>query len=268
MADRRVASWLVILLIASAACDGGPAADASSQTAETQDSVSRPGHPPEYWAARLDDESATVRREALARLGEYGREAASHAPSVVTLLGDPDDKTGFTAAWALAHMGMGAQPLLVARLRSPNPEERERAAYGVGEMGPEGADASDQLSQLTNDSVSSVRNMAIWALEQVTLRRMVADPGLLLTHGLDGSRAERLEAVARLGVTARSSRVALRQLIVLLGDSVPGIRAGAVQALSQAGPSALPSLSAALSHRNRRIRSGAMLAISRMHRVF
>jgi HEAT repeat protein len=268
MADRWVPTWLIALLIGSAACDGRSSAGAPSQSTETEDSVSHRRRPPEYWASRLNDGSAAVRREALAHLGEAGRAASSYASIVVPLLADPDEKTGFTAAWTLVHMGMSAHPLLIARLESPIAEERERAAYGVGEMGPAGAAAADQLMELQNDPNPEVRNMAAWALKEVTVHRMVADPNMLLTEGLDGSREERLDAIDRLGVNAHSSRVAIRELIALLGDSVPAIRARAVTALSQAGAAALPSLSAALSHRNKEVRRGALLAISRMHRVF
>jgi HEAT repeat protein len=267
MVDRRLVCWFILAVSSSAACGNPPARDGSEPSAEAEETAP-PRQPPEYWARRLNDPSAPVRREALGNLGAYGREASSYGPIIITLLTDPDDKTGFTAAWALAHMGMGAHPLLIDRLESSNPDERERAAYGVGEMGAAGAVAAPQLRIMLNDPSSSVRNMASWALDQVTARRMVADPNMVLLRGLQGDRAERLEAIDRLAVTAPSSRVAVRELISLMGDSVPGIRARAIAALSNAGPSALPSLSMALSHRNKLVRKGALLAISRMHRVF
>lgn len=267
MADGRLACGLIVLLLGQAACRDQPATDdAQTEVAENEAPAER--QPPEYWASQLDHASPAIRRQALGNLGGYGREAATYAPLMAAFLTDQDDKTGFTAAWALAHTGMGSHPLLIAALESDDPRERERAAYGVGEMGPAGAVAADRLRELMTDPVPAVRNMASWALEQVRFQRMVGDPNLVLTHGLDGSRQERIDAIDRLGVTAPTSRMAVRELIALLGDSVPGIRDRAVQALSQAGPTALPSLSVALSHRNRQIRRGALLAISRMHRVF
>ena len=225
--------------------------------------------PAEHWASRLDDGSPEVRREALANLGGYGREAAEFAPSIVSLLADPDAKTGFTAAWALAQIGMAAHPLLIQRLESSSAEVRERAAYGVGETGPAGAAGTERLRQMMEDDPSpSVRSMAAWALGQVEGRRMIADPNMMLLEGVHGNQSERYEAIRRLGVTATTSRIAIRELIALLGDSLPGVRMHAIDALAEIGPAALPSLSAALSHRNRRIRSGALLAISRMQRVF
>jgi HEAT repeat protein len=265
---RARAGWILTILLGCGACEQPPAArPATGAEAEAEDTVSR-RLPPEHWAARLRDPSPAARREALANLGESGNAASAYAPLIVPLLADRDERTGFTAAWALAHMGMGAHPLLIAELDSRNARVRERAAYGVGEMGPAGAEASERLHELASDPDPDVRNMATWAADQVRLRRMVADPTMLLTAGLEGTRAERLEAVARLEVRAPSSRFAVRELIVLLGDSVPAIRARAVEALAMAGPQALPSLSAALSHRNRLIRKGALLAISRIHRVF
>jgi HEAT repeat protein len=245
-----------------AAC-GGPASDRSYQGAGKDDSVTVV-RSPEYWAGRLTDPSAAVRREALSMLGERGRASSSYAPLVVPLLLDPDDNIGFTAAWALANMGIGAHPLLIARLDSRDPSERLRAVYGVGELGPAGAIAIERLRTLSNDPNSKVRSMANWAIDEVMVRRMVADPNMFLKEGLDGTQAERIQAIHRLGLRVHSSRIAIRELISLMADSIPAIRVQAIQALADAGPTALPPLSAALAHRNRAIRRGALLAISRM----
>ena len=265
MVNRRVKWWLMVILVGCAAC-GGPSADESYQVPDTEDSVDV--EPPEYWAARLNSRSAPERREALARLGEHGREASSYAPLVVRYLADSDEGIGSTAAWALAQMGMGAHPLLVARLDSRNPRERRRAAYGVGEMGQSGAVAVERLRELTTDPDRGVRSMAIWAVDQVTLRAMESDPTMLMTEGLDGTTEQRLQAVDRLGARVHSNRYAVRRLIVLMSDTVPAVRTRSIKVLSEAGPSVLPSLSVALSSRNRLVRNGALLAISRMKRDF
>lgn len=265
MTHRR-AWWLIGIMIGSAACRSH-SSDAPAQTADLEDSVTV-DEKPEYWAARLGTTSADERREALTRLGEYGREASSYAPLVLPYLADADEGTGASAAWALAQMGMGAHPLLIARLDSRNPRERRRAAYGVGEMGQSGAVAIERLRELATDSDRGVRSMAIWAIDQVTMRAMQSDPTMLMNEGLDGSTEQRLQAVDRLGARAHSNRFAVRRLIALMSDSVPEVRARSIKVLSEAGPSVLPSLSLALSHRNRRVRNGALLAISRMKREF
>ena len=262
----RWAAWWVIALTCTG-CDSPPAnyAPVSAEDIEAADTVSQP---PEYWAARLTNRSATVRREALGALGNYGREASEYSPLVVRLLSDPDERTGFTAAWALAHIGAGAIPLLYERLESPRPIERERAAYGVGELGPAGYDALARLRALQKDPVSKVRDMASWAIGEVETQQMVPDRNMALLTGTQGNAEERLAAVERLGATVHTNTVAIRALITLMGDSIPAVREKAIDALSGAGVQALPSLSAALGHRNKTIRRGAMLAISRMHRVF
>lgn len=265
MTDRWIGSLMLAIMLGCSAC-GGPSSDQSFQGDEEEDTVAT--QPPEYWASTLDNPSAAVRREALAALGEAGRNAAGQAQFVASLLADPDERTGFTAAWALAHIGMGAHSLLFAALRSPNPKVRERAAYGVSEIGTEAGGTIDSLKILTSDRDREVRSMAVWAIGHLESATMIADPTMILREGLDGTRAERLQAVDRLGARARSSRVAVRTLIVLLSDSIPSVRARAIEALSEAGPSALPSLSAALSHRNLKIRRGALAAISKMHRSF
>jgi HEAT repeat protein len=254
------------LAIACAGCDSPSTnyAPISVEDTEIADSASQP---PSYWAARLDNRSATVRREALGALGNSGREATEYGPLIVRHLSDPDERTGFTAAWALAHIGAGVHPLLLARLDSDRPLERLRAVYGVGEMGPAGQVAIARLRELQKDPNTRIRDMATWAISQVYARQMVPDPNLLLLTGLQGDQAERLAAVERLGATVRTSPVAIRALITLMGDSIPAIRDEAIRALSEAGSVALPSLSFALTHRRKEIRRGAMVAISRMHRA-
>ena len=266
MAGSR-AAWWAIVLIGLGACKGSPSPDVPDLPAE--DEAPDPQRKPaEYWAAQLTSGSPATRREALSELGTYGREASSYAPLIVPLLRDPDEKTGFTAAWALAHLGMGAHPLLIDRLESESAIERERAAYGVGEIGPAASVAFDRLNEMTHDPNGRVRDMAGWALDQVVGRRMVADQNLALLSGLHGNPAERRVAVERLGAMAYRSRTAVRELIVLMGDSVPAIRERAIFALSHAGLSVQPSLSAALSSRRKDIRRGAVLAISGMKRSF
>ena len=264
-----VGRWAALgaLAIACAGCDSPAAnyAPVSTDEVATEDSVIRP---PGYWAGRLTSRSATARREALVALGNAGRDAAEYAPLIARLLTDPDERTGFTAAWALAHIGSSAHPLLLDRLDSKRTVERQRATYGVGEMGPAGAVATERLKVLENDPDSKVRNMAVWALGQVLARQMIPDPNIALLTGIRGDLEERLAAIERLGATVHTSPVAVRELIILMGDSIPLIREQAILALAQAGTTALPSLSAALSHRKPEIRRGAMLAISRMHRVF
>jgi HEAT repeat protein len=259
----RTAAWS--LAIVCAACDSPSTnyAPISVEDTEVDDSLSQP---PSYWAARLNSRSAADRREALGALGNFGREATEYGPSIVRLLSDPDEQTGFTAAWALAHIGSGVHPLLIARLNSDRPIERERAVYGVGEMGPAGEVAIERLRELQKDPNARVRDMAGWAISQVYARQMVPDPNLVLLTGVQGDQEERLAAVERLGATVRTSPVAIRALITLMGDSVPAIRDEAIRALSEAGSVALPSLSNALTHRRKQIRRAAMVAISRMHR--
>ena len=263
---RWGAVWLLSLGVGSTACDSR----LEPSTRSIDSAVPAPASkPPEYWAARLRSDSAPVRLEALGQLGSYGSRASNYAPAISQFLPDPDEKTGFTAAWALAHTGMIAYPLLIRHLEDTRPVVRERAAYSLGEIGPQAADAAQRLQALeTGDPDVRVRNMAEWAGKEVTQRSMIPDRSITLMQGAHGSRQERFEATRRLGVAAGSNAVAISELIKLLGDSLPGVRSRAIEALAQAGPAALPALSAALSHRNRAIRSGAVLALSRMQRSF
>jgi HEAT repeat protein len=141
--------------------------------------------------------------------------------------------------------------------------------YGLGESGPAVVEMADRLRTVRDtDSDKEVRQMAAWAFRAVSGRAMVADPNMILLEGIRGNSQERFDAVRRLGVTATSSRVAIRELISLLGDTIPSVRAQAVESLIEVGPAALPSLSAALGHRNRAVRKGALIVLSRLQRSF
>ena len=264
---RPAAILFVGLTLGYVACDSPPPAALSLSIDSTFPAAGKP--PPEYWAVRLRSDSVSVRREALGQLGTYGSAAGDYAPAIARHLSDPDDKTGFTAAWSLAHIGMTAHPFLIEHLEDNRPAVRERAAYGLGEVGPDAIETAERLQKLeSSDPSSKVRNMAAWALDEVARQRVVADRWMTLLEGVQGSPEERFEATRRLGFNAKVNSPAIPALIRLLGDSLPAVRLGAIEALAKAGPVALPALSAALGHRSSTVRSGAMLALSRMQRGF
>lgn len=266
MAGPRNLLW--ISLVAAVGCGGGSPTLSQRTDLEESDSAAGPSQPPEFWAARLGSDQVVVRREALAELGTYGRAAAPYVGAIAGRFGDADEKTGYIAAWTLSRIGTPAHGTLLRLLASPNDLVRQQAAYGLGETKLEAAlPALDSASR--NDRSAGVRNMADWAIDQMSQRGSVSDPTMFLSIGLDDQNpAVRIEAVQRLSVTASSNMLAIPLLIRSLNDSVPSVRNSAIDALAQAGPVASTALSAALTVKSRTVRAGAMLGLANRHRSF
>jgi HEAT repeat protein len=227
--------------------------------------------PVEHWGSQLASASRSERKTALAYLAYYGTAAVPYIPAIVQDLTGSDDSLGFTAAWSLAHIGAPAYPALARELGNQDSTVRHRAAYGLGEAGPAVAgsalQALDSLSR--NDPVKKVRDMADWALDQITPRQSIGDPNLGMLEGLNSDRLEvRLEAVRRLGAVPGWNRTATYELIRLLADTSDVVQESVIDALVQKGKAALPMLNTALSNPRERVRSGAMAATARIRSQF
>ena len=266
----KIRVGLLALVVAVAGCEKAPArpAQAPADTADTTRPVTR--LPVEHWGRRLSSSSPSDQQGALGMLSQYGHEAIPYIPAIARYLESSSDSLGYTAAYALAHIGPEAEAPLVRALRSTSPRVRRRAVYGLGEMGD---GASDNLPAITRmadgDPAIEVRNMARWAVSQISDRGLISDPYLFLTSGLGDTALDiRITAIRRLGASHPSDRVAVVQLIRLLGDSTEAIRNAAVDALVEKGAPALPALTMALSHPRQLVRNGAMMVMDRMERNF
>ncbi|MEP7325698.1 MAG: HEAT repeat domain-containing protein [Gemmatimonadota bacterium] len=227
--------------------------------------------PVDHWGSLLTSGSPSEQKEALGHLGFYEDAAVPYIKAIVRLLEGNDQDLGSTAAWSLAHIGPPAYPALVEALDHRRSAVRRRAAYGVGEAGPEAAgSALNRLTLLSrNDPVQEVRVMATWAIGEITRRAMVGDPNLGMTDGLDSDSLDvRLEAIERLGAIGSSNRAAISVLIRLLADTQDVIQGATIDALAQKGRAALPALRVALDSPKERVRSGAVAAMARIDRPF
>jgi HEAT repeat protein len=224
--------------------------------------------PARHWDSLLTSRSPDQQREALRHLGFYDTAAVRSIPAITRHLNGADESLGSLAAWALAHIGAPAYPTLALALTSNHAAVRRRGAYGLGEAGPAVVgSALEKLDSLSkSDPVRDVRDMAVWALEQITPRQSRGDPNLGMLGGLDSDSMEvRLEAVRRLGAIPAWNRAAMSELIRLLADSSDVVHRATIDALVQKGKAALPLLNAALGHQRDRVRSGATVAITRIH---
>jgi HEAT repeat protein len=210
-----------------------------------------------------------VRRQALSSLGMYGRDAAPFVDAIVRQVGDPDEKTGFTAAWALAQVGLPAQPAMQELLKSSEAVIRQRGAYALGEARV--ADAAPALERLAaTDPSNDVREMALWASENMSQRGPVAGNVIFLAEGTDSpDPSVRLEAYQRLGIMAPGNRFVIPILVRGISDSVPAVSNAAVEGLANAGPLGASALTAVLvTDRDRSARWASILGLSRRRTGF
>ena len=257
-----------LFAVAVAGCEKPPARTAQTQmdSADTTRPVTR--LPVEYWGRRLSSSSRSDQQGALGMLSQYGPEAAPYIAAIARHLESSSDSLGYTAAYALAHIGPEAKTTLVRALRNTSPRVRRRGVYGLGVMGDAASDNLPAITQMADaDPAVEVRNMARWAVSQISDQGVISDPYLFLTYGLSDTALDtRIMAIRRLGASHPSNRVAVTQLIRLLGDSTEAIRNAAVDALVEKGSPAIPALTMALSHRRQLVRNGAMMALARLHR--
>jgi HEAT repeat protein len=246
------------------------AARRAQRTAQEMD-ASTTRLPVELWGSQLASSSRSERKDALDHLAYYGTAAVPYIPAIVKDLTGGDDSLGLTAAWSLAHIGAPAYPALARELGNRDSAVRHRAAYGLGEAGPDVAGSARQrLDSLSkNDPVKAVRDMAVWALDQITPQQSIGDPDLGMLEGLNSDSLEvRLEAVQRLGAVPGWDRTATFQLIRLLADTSDVFRESVIDALVHKGKAALPMLNIALDSPRERVRSGAMAATARIRGQF
>jgi len=262
---------MVLFCSLLAGCSQGEPERPRSATAGREPDSSITRLPVEHWGSQLASSSRSERKTALGYLAYYGTAAEPYIPAIVQELTGSDDSLGFTAAWSLAHIGAPAYPALAGELGNLDSAVRHRAAYGLGEAGPAVAGSAiqklDSLSR--NDPVKKVRDMAAWALDQITPRQSIGDPNLGMLEGINSDSLEvRLEAVRRLGAVPVWNRAATSELIRLLADSSDVVQESVIDALVQKGKAALPMLNTALGNSRERVRSGAMAAIARIQGQF
>jgi HEAT repeat protein len=245
---------------------GGRTPAAVDRDAQANDDSTGIRRPVEFWIAQLKSNKLAERQEALAALVTYGPEAAPYVEEISARVDDPDDRSGATAAWALARIPAG-YPILLKYLKSPITTVRQRVAYGLGQEKVDAAvPALEEIA--SSDRNLRVRGMATWAINQIN-RKGGADPTMFLSIGLDDINPDvRLQAVRRLGVNAQSNRLAIPLLIGLLDDSIPAVRNAAIDELSRAGPVGATALTAMLSARNPSVRWAAMMSLARRPRSF
>ena len=125
--------------------------------------------------ASLNDPSEVVRGSACMALGELGPVAEKAVPQLAARLEDTDVRVqGFATTALVTIEGSEAiravrqrMPALVRQLGSVSPSERGSAAFLLGTMRQEAAEAVDELIRLLDDPDGYARSEAVIALESI-----------------------------------------------------------------------------------------------------
>ena len=186
----------------------------------------------------LDDAYEPVQRNALYALGAIGEPAV--APLAEALAAEQEAFEAepilhiCDAAHGLAAIGTPAVPALKTALGDKRENVRASAAYALGEMGPDAADAVDTLIPLLTDASHEVRRHATSALGMIQVPAEKTVPALI---------------------------------DVLENREDPDLGFFAAQALTRIGPAAataIPTLTAALQSESAYVRGFSAEALSRI----
>ncbi len=121
-------------------------------------------------AKRLDDPDSEVRRMVPSAFSHIGPKAADAIPDILDFIqhhAKPNTDEAQSAVFALAQIGRPSIPALLTLCSLEDQQARLHAIWEIGEFGPEAADAASTLTELLNDSDSSVREHAQDALDKV-----------------------------------------------------------------------------------------------------
>jgi HEAT repeat protein len=177
---------------------------------------------------KLREPDVNVRPKTAALLGAFGSAAKDAVPMLGKMLRqDNSHKPSLAAAKALAKIGAPAVPELIESLKHPVVHIRYRAAWALGQIGPDAADAVPALIKALHDKDNQVRELAAYALGEI------------------GPQAQ----------------AAVRPLVVMLRDPASAVRKQAAASLRRIGPAAVPVLAGALHSKYSATREAAAHAL-------
>jgi HEAT repeat protein len=169
--------------------------------------------------------------QALARIGRAA------VPELVGALKHPLAVVRFRAAWALGLIGPDAaqaMPALIKALGDGDRQVRQLSAYALGEMGPKAAAAVVPLVGLLRDPAAPVRKQAATSLQRIGPAAVPA-----LAEALKAKQPATREAAAHaLGLLGRDAKGAVAALAEAARDQHVGTRIQAISALGGIGPEA------------------------------
>jgi HEAT repeat protein len=192
--------------------------------------------PISFWIDQLHDAQAARREQAAKAVGSIGSSAKAAVPALLQAVEDQEARVRLAAIQSLGRIGPDAKdaaPALIQVYQQGNEAEdiRKAAVAALGNMGPAAQDAVG-----------------------VMIKTLAEDESLALSGHVQ-------MAVMRLGPAA------VPDLIELLQDQDPDVRAHAAVALNWVGPGArdaVPALVRALQDEGHSVREGAAFALLRI----
>lgn len=178
----------------------------------------------ESFEAALGDKDQQVQFQALLGLAHAGPDALPALETLLDRMDDRNDQIKFRAADAVGKIGVAALPAVLARLEEGGRRFPEAAAQAIGTMGPDAESARPALERLLQESSENVAVKAAAALLQVVPN----DPELMWRLTQHSVLNVRLAGISGLAALPRKDRDVTEQLLSLVRDSDPAVRAVAV----------------------------------------
>ena len=195
----------------------------------------------------LDSELAKVRGDAAYHLAQYGPEAKSALPTLITMLSD--DRTYSTTNRILGAtrvsndafatlVAMGSESVAVLETATSNRDldVRSRAVMALGRIGLKARPAIQSLVSLATDTDPALRKLVIETLSQID-RQGDESISVFLKGLTDQDNDVRRTAAKTLGRYRDHYEETVPVLVRSLKDREPIVRATAVQALGELGKS-------------------------------
>lgn len=227
-----------------------------------------------------NDDNVHVRHNAIDTLFELHAEADDLLPLALAAMKDPKayPKTRFVATAKLDSLGVKARaavPVLIDLLKSDkDPAIRMHAALNLLDIGAEPDEILEPLIKGLSDRDADVQIGVAHALRRLGPKAAPAVPAIRTRLAALGNRAKpklvhwdqdcRLTLIETLGAIGTESLPAVPELIVVLENSQPAIRAAAARVLGTLGKeaaSAVPALEKLVKDKEAKVREAAEEAL-------
>ncbi|MHC4472330.1 MAG: HEAT repeat domain-containing protein, partial [Planctomycetota bacterium] len=230
-----------LLLVACGASDRGEHEYAGRSSAE--------------WAGFIEDAGKEEYEEAIGKLVGGGQEAV---PVVLDLLGMPSPRVVTAASRILSQMDAVVVDPLSELLRTGSNEQRERAAFALGELGTSAQPALVSLRQaLGRDEEPGVRARAAYALGYVGREDPETVNALVAAMDDESEEVQRRAVVALSVIGARAAPSVPRLVRALESPTLRGVAVEALGRIGHAAHPAVPELIDALGDSDEQIRFAA-----------
>ena len=199
-------------------------------------------------------------------LADIGPQAATAVPDLIDVLDHGEPEVRMQSLLALAAIGPAAAPAVPTIVGLVEDDEFEAvrfsAAYALGEIGQENAEATKALVAAARSGKPLLKAVSLWVLarqnpENLQVVRYAAES---LAEGLKSEDAElRTVAAKLLGEFDEHPEIVGPALVAALRDSDQRVIEHALDAMAALGPKILPKVTEALRDRERRSFAAALI---------